>query len=55
MSETKNRVALLSAFAMLYACSDPASNNTPEPVPLPDATYVGAAECVDCHAEETQA
>ena len=40
---------------MLYACSEPASNNTPEPVPLPDATYVGAAACVDCHAEETQA
>jgi Flp pilus assembly protein TadD len=57
MLETKYRVALLSAFVLLSACSKPANDNTPEttPEPLPAATYVGKEACVDCHTEESKA
>ena len=57
MLETKYRVALLSAFFVLSACSETANDNTPEPTPaaLPAATYVGREACVDCHAEESKA
>ena len=57
MSVTKYRVALLSAFVLLSACSEPASDNTPAPIPepLPAATYVGKETCVECHAEESKA
>ena len=57
MSETKYRVALLCAFVLLSACSEPASDNTPEtvPEPLPAATYVGREACIDCHAEQSKA
>ena len=57
MSELYYRVALPSAFLLLSACSEPASDATPDPArkPLPQATYVGKDACVDCHAGQSAA
>jgi len=57
MSEFKIRVALLSAFLLVSACSEQASDNAPDVVrkTLPPATYVGKETCADCHSEELAA
>ena len=57
MSEFKIRVALLSAFLFVSACSEQASDNAPDVVrkALPPATYVGKEACADCHSEELTA
>lgn len=55
MSDLNIRAALLSAFLLLVACSEPASDDLSEAIrePLPAATYVGKDACVDCHADES--
>ena len=57
MSDLNIRAALPSAFLLLVACSEPASDKLPDadPEPLPAATYVGKEACVDCHADESAA
>jgi len=57
MSEINYRAALLSAFLLLSACNQPASETSLDPArkPLPTATYVGKDACVDCHADQSNA